>query len=182
MAHMVKCAVCQKMFDRDKIQAVYHGSNRYSHYDCEPDKELVPLPDPPPKKVKEKEKPQEDQDLIALKDYIALKYGNKANWPLITRQIKDFHENKGYTYTGMLKSLTYFYDIKGNKPDSSKGGIGIVDYCYKAAYDYYLAIFMARKNSEDVTYQPIVKEYKIPVPKARGIKNKLLDWSIDDEE
>ena len=180
MSHIVKCAICGKQFDRDKIQAVDHGSRRYSHYTCEPDKELVPMPDPPPKK--EKKVAAEDPDLVELKDYIALKYGEKANWPLITRQIKDFHDNKNYTYSGMLKSLVYFYDVKGNTIEKSNGGIGIIDYQYKDAYNYYLSIFMARQNSQDVEFKPVVKEYTIPIPKARGIKNKLLDWSIDDEE
>jgi len=170
--HIVKCAICNKQFDTNVIQAVKHGTRRYSHYTCEPDGELVPL----------EQKPQEDPDLKELKDYIALKYGEKANWPLITRQIKDFHDNKNYTYSGMLKSLVYFYDVKGNTIEKSNGGIGIVDYQYKDAYNYYLSIFMARQNSQDVEFKPVVKEYTIPIPKARGVKNKLLDWSIDDEE
>ena len=32
MAHMVKCKVCGKSFDRDKIQAVKVGANRYAHF------------------------------------------------------------------------------------------------------------------------------------------------------
>ena len=180
MAHLVKCAICARMFDRDKIQAVRHGVNRYSHYDCEPDGELVPLPDSPPKK--EKKESKEDPDLVALKDYISLKYGNKANWPMITKQIKDLHENKNYTYSGILKSLIYFYDVQGNTTEKSNGGIGIVEYTYQKAYDYYLAIFMARQNTKDIEFQPIVKEYTISLPKARGVKKKLLEWGLDDEE
>lgn len=176
MAHLVKCAICSRMFDRDKIQAVRHGSNRYSHYECEPDGEKVELPQPKKKEVKE------DSNLKELKNYISLKYGNKANWPLITKQIKDLHDNKKYTYSGMLKSLVYFYDVQNNSIEKSNGGIGIIDYVYKQAYNYYLSIFMARQNSQEIEFKPVIKEYIIPIPKARGIKNKLLDWSIDDEE
>ena len=171
MAHICKCAICGEQFDRDKIQAVKHGARRYSHYTCEPDGELVPL----------EIKPQEDPDLKKLKDYISLKYGNKANWALINKQIKDFHENKKYSYSGMLKSLIYFLEVKHNTLEKSNGGIGIVEYTYNDAYQYYLDIFMAQQKS-DVEFHPVVKEYKIPIPKARGIKNKLLDWSINDEE
>ena len=177
MAHYCICAICGKSFDRDKVQAVKHGSRRYSHYECEPDGEKVPMPEPKPKKVKE-----EDKDLTALKDYIALKYGSKANWALITKQIKNFHDEKKYSYSGMLKSLTYFLDVKKNTIDKSNGGIGIIDYCYQDAYNYYLSIFLARQNSDNVTLTHEVKEYIIPVPKARGIKNKLLEWSLEDEE
>ena len=59
MAHKVKCAICGVTFDRDVVQAVKHNGNRFSHYTCEPDKELVPLP----------EKSKEDLDLQELKDY-----------------------------------------------------------------------------------------------------------------
>ena len=46
MSHMVTCQICKVRFDRDKIQAVRHNGRLYSHYTCEPDKELVPLPEP----------------------------------------------------------------------------------------------------------------------------------------
>ena len=171
MAHIVKCAICGKQFDRDKIQAVEHGARRYSHYECEPNGKLVPLP----------EKPKEDEDLTKLKDYISLKYGDKANWVLITKQIKDFHENKKYSYSGMLKSLIYFYDVKNNLVEKSNGGIGIIDYTYNDAYNYYLGIFMAQQKT-NVDFNPIIKEYTIPLPKAQTLKKKLLDWGIDNEE
>ena len=171
MAHLVVCAICGRQFDRDKEQAVKHNGRRYSHYECEPDKELVPL----------LIKPDVDPALTALKDYIKLKYGAKANWALINKQIKTFHDEKGYSYSGMLKSLTYFLDIKKNTIEKSNGGIGIIEYCYQAAYDYYLAIFLAQQNS-NVEYKQTTKEYVIPLPKARGIKNRLLEWSIEDEE
>ena len=174
MSHLVKCAICQKMFDRDVIQAVKHGSRRYSHYDCEPEGEIVPLP-------KKKEKTEEEQQLDELKKYISLKYGNKANWVLITKQIKDFHENKKYSYSGMLKSLIYFYDVKNNSVEKSNGGIGIIDYMYNDAYNYYLGIFMAQQKT-NVDFNPVIKEYTIPLPKAQTLKKKLLDWGIDNEE
>lgn len=169
--HIVKCAICNKQFDTNVIQAVKHGARRYSHYTCEPDGELVPL----------EQKPQEDEDLTKLKDYISLKYGNKANWVLITKQIKDFHENKKYSYSGMLKSLIYFYDVKNNSVEKSNGGIGIIDYMYNDAYNYYLGIFMAQQKT-NVDFNPVIKEYTIPLPKAQTLKKKLLDWGIDNEE
>ena len=58
MAHLVKCTVCGKQFDRDKIQAVRSGARRYAHYSCKPDGELVPLANPI------------DEDLLELEDYI----------------------------------------------------------------------------------------------------------------
>ena len=68
MAHNVKCVICNKTFDRDKIQAVKVSARRYAHHSCKPDGELVPLV------VK-----AEDPDLTALKEY-AKKY-NPEDYP-----------------------------------------------------------------------------------------------------
>ena len=84
----------------------------------------------------------------------------------------------------MLKSLVYFYDIKGNSIDKSYGGVGIIPYTYKKARDYYYAIWLAQqKNSvKDIEmYFPKVKEIEIPVPE-RKIKQRKLFTFLDEEE
>ena len=172
MAHYCICSVCNSRFDRDKIQAVKSGARRYAHYTCKPDGELVPM----------EKSPSEDPELAALKNYISEIYGNKANWALINKQIKKFHNDNKYSYSGILKSLIYFYEIKHNYVDNSNGGIGIVEYTYDQAYQYYLGIFMAQQNNEDKTLITKVKEFIIKPPHQRGTKNKLLDWSLEDEE
>ena len=75
----------------------------------------------------------------------------------------------------------YFLEVKGNTVEKCNGGIGIIEYCYQDAYNYYLSIYLAQQNN-DIMYIPQVKEYIIPIPKARGIKNRLLNWSNEDEE
>ena len=114
MSHMVKCSVCGQTFNRDLIQAVRTSARRYAHQSCDPNnQDLVPL-----------EIKQEDSDLVKLKEYISSKYGDKARWTLINKQIKDYLA-KGYSLSGILKSLIWFYDIKGNNIDKSNGGIGM---------------------------------------------------------
>lgn len=163
------CAICNKKFDRNSIQATKFNARRYAHKECYPSGELVPM-----------EKPaSEDPDLIALKSYIERIYGTKANWALINKQIKKFHSENKYSYSGILKSLIYFYEVKHNSVDGSNGGIGIVEYTYDQAYQYYLAIFMAQQNNEDKTLVTKVKEFIIKPPHQRGTKNSLLDWVED---
>ena len=175
MGHPVICSICGKRFDRDVVQAVKTGARRYAHAECDPDnKELVPL-------VK---KPEEDSDMEKLKSYIKTKYGDKARWPLINKQIKDYTQNKGYSLSGILKSLVYFYDVKGNSVDGSNGGIGIVDYTYQDAYNYYLDLFMARKANQDKTLITQIKEIIIKPPKMRGTKQKFFDlgeWENEEQ-
>ena len=164
--HIVKCPACGKDFDTNTIQAVRVGARRYGHASCYPDnKDFVPMA----------QAPEEDPDLKKLKDYITKKYGEKANWVLITKQIKDFTKDKKYSLSGILKSLIWFYDVKGNNIEKSNGGIGIVDYCYQDAYNYYLALFIAQQANENKTLLNQTKEIVIKVPEMRGTKQKLID-------
>ncbi len=172
MAHSVICSICGAKFDRDKVQAVKSGARRYAHYTCMPDGELVPLP----------EKPAEDEDLIKLKDYINQKYGKSANWALINKQIKTYTTENKYSLSGILKSLVYFYDIKHNSAEQSNGGIGIVPFCYQAAFDYYYSLYLAQQQNENKDVQQItskVREITIPLP---HVEKKKKIFSFFNEE
>lgn len=171
MAHYVICSVCKQRFDRDKVQAVKTGARRYAHYRCKQDGELVPLP-----------KQEIDEDLIELENYIKKLLKEDFINAKVRKQIKDFQQQYGYSYSGMLKSLIYFYEVKNNPIDKSNGSIGIVPFVYKDAYNYYLSIFLANDQNKNITFIQKVKEYIIKPPKKRGTKNKLLDWSEDIEE
>lgn len=179
MAHIVTCQICGKKFDRDKIQAVYHSSNRYSHQSCEPDKKLVPMPT-----VKPKEEKPDDAEYAALKECINRIFGNKANWALIMRQVKEYHNSLGYTYSSIMKTLTYFYDVKGNSVQEGNGGIGIVPYQYKAAYDYYYALWLAKQKNECKRMEDYLPEEKIIVIQSpqRKLKKRRLFTFLDEEE
>ena len=61
----------------------------------------------------------------------------------IQLQIKQYINDYNFTYSGIRKALIYFYEIKGNSIDKANGGIGIVPYVYKNAYNYYLALWQA---------------------------------------
>jgi hypothetical protein len=45
-----------------------------------------------------------------------------------------------YTYSGIHRSLEYFYEVKGNSLDKANGGIGIVPFVYQDAYNYYYSL------------------------------------------
>ena len=170
MAHLVICSKCGKQFDRDKVQAVKSGARRYAHYECMPEGELVPLP-----------QTKEDEGLIQLKQYIDKLFGNSANWPLIMKQIKTFKEENGYTYSGMLKSLTYFYDIKGNHVENSKG-IGIIPFAYKDAYNYYYSLFLAQSQNEKVDFKEITSKVREITIKPPCIQKKIKMFNEEEED
>lgn len=173
MAHVVKCAICGQSFNRDKIQAVKYGARRYAHIDCYPEGEKVPI-----------EVKTEDPDLTKLKEYINQKYGKSANWALINKQIKTFTTENNYSLSGILKSLIYFYDIKHNSVEQSNGGIGIVPFCYQAAFDYYYSLYIAQQQNETKDVQQItskVREIAIPLPFVRK-KKKLFNFLNEEIE
>ena len=172
MAHNVICPKCGIKFDRDKIQAVKISARRYGHATCYPDnKNFVECPN------------LESNDLIQLKDYIGTLFGENANWAMINKQIKKYKEENGYSYSGILKSLVYFYDVKHNSKEKANNAIGIVPFCYQDAYNYYYSLFLAQQATQDKTLITKVKEIIIKPPKMRGTKQQFFDlgeW--EDEE
>lgn len=173
MAHPVKCSICGKVFDRDSIQAVKTGARRYAHATCDPNnKELVPL------LVKE-----EDPDLTKLKEYIKELFGKEANWAQIMRQIKIYTTEQNYSYSGILKSLEYFYRIKSNPIEKANGALGIVPFVYKDAYNYYYSLFIAQSQNETKDIQSIttkVKEITIPLPEI-NLPKRFFNIGEDNE-
>jgi len=174
MSHYVICSICGKKFNRDVVQAVRIGARRYAHATCAPDnKDLVPLV-----------KNEEDPDLTKLKDFINQLYGKEANWAQINRQIKIYTTENNYSYSGILKSLVYFYQVKGNSIEKSNGAIGIVPFVYQDAYNYYYSLFLAQNQNEkkDIkSFVTKVKEITIPLPKI-NLPKRLFKFLDNDEE
>ena len=173
MAHVVKCSICGQSFDRDKIQAVRTGARRYAHLSCDPNNtDLVPLV------VKETDNP----DYTKLMDYIKKIYGDKANYAQIKRQLKIYINDNHYTYSGILKSLVYFYEVKGNSKDKANGGIGIVPFIYQDAYNYYYDLFVAQSRNQGKDVSEItskVREISIRPPQ-RPIAKRFFNF-LDEE-
>lgn len=171
--HVVKCPKCGIQFDTNSIQAVRIGARRYGHAKCYPDNtDFVPM-----------ETKTEDKDLTALKDYITKLYGDKANWILINKQIKNYQKEYNYSLSGILKSLVWFYEIKGNSPEKSNGGIGIVPYAYQDAYNYYYSLFIAQSQNATINIQELtnkVKEVVIPPPEIK-LPKRLFNLEDEDD-
>ena len=168
---MCKCAICGKEFDRNAIQAVRHGARRYSHWTCEPNGELVPME-------------KKDEDLQKLLEYINILFKGQQNQAKINQSIKKFHSEFGYSYSGIQKALYYFYEIKHNSIDKANGGISIVPFVYKDAYNYYYDLFMAQQRNENKKpFIERVREIIIKPPKVeKPIKLFDLDKELNDGE
>lgn len=174
MSHFCICPKCNQKFDRDKIQAVKVSARRYGHATCYPDNnDYIPLP-----------KKEINEDYQKLMDYIQKKYGDKANYALINKQIKTYTTENNYSLSGILKSLVYFYDIKHNSVEQSNGGIGIVPFCYQTAYEYYYSLFIAEHQNEGKDIKEVtskVREITIPLPKIEK-KKRLFKFLEETDE
>ena len=166
----VKCLYCGKTFDRDLEEYVQVNKVRYAHKICY-DQHQSHLT-------------QEQKDIEALHNYIKKLFGIDSLSVKIKKQIEDYHNNKNYTYSGIYKSLLYFYQVKGNSIDKANGGIGIVPYVYEDARNYYTAIFAAQERSQAkpiAQWQPKVIEVHIPPPVSKPIKSSRFAF-LDEEE
>ena len=172
MAHVVKCPYCGKSFDRDKTTDwIQVNSRRYAHVNCHTE-HLAQMS-------------QEEKDLMALEAYIKKLLGLDSINARVRKQINDYKTNQNYSYTGMLKALTYFYEVKGNSTEKANVGIGIVPYVYQDAYNYYYHIWMAKQTNEVKPIEqytaPPERVIIIPPPKRVEKKRKLFAF-LDEEE
>lgn len=165
---MVKCKYCGIQFDRNAEPAVEVSARRYAHKACA-EKHQAAIP-------------QDEQDYIALEEYIKKIFNEKNISARIRKQIKDFRQEYNYTYSGMLKTLYWWYEIKGHSIDQSQGGIGIVPFIYEDASKYYYSLYLAKIANEDKEiYKPEVKEIEIGSPRVVVTPNKIFKFWKDDE-
>ena len=169
MAHNVKCYYCGKTFNRDKEPFVQVGSRRYAHKLC----------------AEKAETHIEEvlDDKGKLEQYIMQLFGEEYVNPMARKQINEYVDTDNFTYSGILKALTYFYEVKGNSVDKANNRISIVPYIYKDAFNYYKAIFIAKQTNETkiniVNYK--TKEITIKPPEIK-IKKRIFDLSDIEEE
>ena len=69
---------------------------------------------------------KEDLDKMKLEQYINKLFHTDYVDPRIQKQIKNYIKEYNFTYSGILKSLVYFYEVKQNPVEKSNDGIGIV--------------------------------------------------------
>ena len=142
-AHKVKCKYCQTIFDTNKEPYIYiESSRRYAHKECA--------------EKHEANKSQEEKDLEALEKYIMHLFDEPYVNARVRKQLKEYKEQYNFTYSGILKTLIYWYEIKGNSTEKANGGIGIIPYVYNDALKYYYSLYLAQLANEDKN----INEYK----------------------
>lgn len=171
MAHYVTCPICNKKFDRDKVEYVKEG-RRYLHIECS--------------QTAEERLSKEEKDKRALEQYIMQLFNTEYVNPRVQTQIRKYIQENKFTYNGILMSLKYFYEIKHGDIEKAHGGIGIVEYIYQDARNYYYDIWQAQqvnKGKQIDLYIPAnnVKEITIKMPTRKPFLKKVF-YFLDDEK
>ena len=169
MAHLVTCVYCKKKYDRDKVPTTQISERRYAHKECA-DRALA-------------EAKANEEARISLEKYIIQLLKLKYLEPRIQKQINQFVNEYRFTYSGIEKSLRYFYEVKGNSIEKANGGIGIVPYVYKDAYNYYKAQWEAKQRNKCKRMEDYLPKEQIVVikPPERKIKKRKLFSFLDEE-
>lgn len=163
----VTCLYCKKSINKNQDEYIQISNSKYAHLTCS-----------------ELEAKREKTDAEKLDDYIMKLFNYDYVPPRAKKQINNFIQEYNYTYSGMLKALIYFYEIKGGSVEEAHGGVGIIPFIYQDAYNYYYNLWLANQknqNKELNKYIPQTIEIKIPVPQRKIEKRKLFSF-LDEEE
>ena len=169
--HMVKCLYCGEMFDASITPYIKPNARRYAHKTCA--------------QSAEENKIQEEKDREALENYIKELFGINCISPKIKKQIETFVKDKNYSYTGILKTLKYFFEIRKNPIEKANGGIGIVPHVYDEAYNYWRALWEAKERNKQVNVQKFVlpvREVHIDPPQRQPMKHMRRLFTFVEKE
>ena len=166
---LAKCFYCNEQFDRNQEEWVAVNSRRYAHKKCY--------------EAAQAGKTQEEKDYEELIKYIKQKFALSTVSAKITRQIADYKKEYSFSYTGMLKALTWWFDVQKHTLEGTNGGIGILPYIYNDARTYYYGLYMAQmvnSNKDIAHYKRKVEEIEIAPPQVYVQPPKLFD--LGEEE
>lgn len=162
----VKCLYCGEKFDRLKEPNVKIG-RRYAHKSCY--------------EAQDEQTLKQDKDKHDFFEYIKELYGEDYNYISISKQAENYIKQYDFTYSGMLKSLKWFYEVKGSSKEGSNGRIGIIPYIYNDAKKYYYNLYLAQQRNKDVEgYRLEIKEVVIASPRMFTAPPKLFDLGDED--
>ena len=160
----VKCLYCGETFDRNAVPTTQVNARRYAHTSCWEEHE--------------KNMTQEERDMEAFYAYTKGLFKDQYNYLLTKKLAEKYIKENNYTYSGMLKSLQWFYETEGNSIEKSNGTIGIIPYVYNDALNHYYNLYKANnankeKNLINYLNQINTKEFIISSPKTTAKMPKL---------
>ena len=164
---LAKCFYCNEQFDRNQEEWVAVNARRYAHKKCY-DKIQA-------------NKTQEEKDYEALLSYVKKIFGYSTIPSKVSRQITDYKKEYNFSYSGMLKALLWWFEVKKNSVEAANGGIGILPYIYNDAKTYYYGLYMAQLSNKDKTIHRRVEEVEIAPPRVYVQPPHLFNLEEEEE-
>ena len=162
----VKCPICGENFYREDTDFVEYGKRRYAHKTCV-DKQNGQIS-------------QDEKDYKELEEYIKKIFGKDYLNIKIRKQIKEYREMYHYTYSGMLKTLKYWYEIKKSDVEKANYGIGIIPYIYEDGKAYYYQLYLLQKATEKTENVDFYREEEITIPPPEKEKRKIRLFNLEE--
>ena len=128
--------------------------------------------------------PANDQEELTVYLIKLFKLKDDFILPRYMKQLSQYEREHNFTYSGMLKALKYWYEVKHNPVDTDRG-VGIIPYIYAQAREYYYALYLADQQNQQI------KDYKAFIPQdvkvvinspERDIQKRKLFTFLDEEE
>lgn len=167
-SEITKCIYCKKDLSKNSEDCVIVSEGKYAHKECV-----------------EIESKREKTDQEKFEEYVIDLLEIEYIEPRIRAQINKYINEKGYTYSGMLKAMVYYYDIKGNSKEQARKykSLGLLPYFYEDAKRYYYDIWVARQRNEGKKLEPIVQRtVHIPTPKLKPQRKRRFRFLDKESE
>lgn len=164
---LVKCKYCGNQFDRNKEPYVEVSARRYAHKECA--------------EKQQQSVSKEELDYMELEKYIKKLFNMNVISAKVRKQIKDYRQTYNYSFSGMLKTLKWWYEIKGNTTEKANQGIGIIPFVYDDACKYYYSLWLAENINADTEYKYVVEEVEIAPPQVWTAPPKLFNFEEVEE-
>lgn len=105
---------------------------------------------------------KEIEDHKALRDYVYDAYGGKDYWGKngftgIAIQLDKFKTDYKFTYKGMLLTLKYYYEDRGN-PWPERPSVGIIPYVYEEATQAFIADRERKKRLDSIDVEAALEK------------------------
>lgn len=155
------CSFCHK--EISDTNYIKQGKKRY-HKQC-----FDELQNEAETKDKQKAGELKSDEKRLLDQYIMQLYHIDKIPFMIERQIEEYVEKYNFSYSGIQKSLYYFYEIQKHNFDITKKTIGIVPYIYDETKQYFLDIYQANELNKGKNINETINTIKI-VPPDKNIK------------
>lgn len=150
--HLVICPFCKKQFDaQPKDQGtiwIKVSARRYAHLECYQEHQANLT--------------QEQKDHQLLYKYCKQLFGDEYNYILTEKLINKYIKENKYTYSGIYKTLKWWYQIEGNSTEKAGGTIGIVPYAFNQARQYYYKLYLAQQQNKNIKgWRPVIRSVEV---------------------